>query len=51
MRAVLKKRVSNPLSEYMSSPAFTVRASEPISLATERLKRARVSGLVVVDER
>lgn len=50
MRAVFEKRVNNPLSEFMASPVFTVRAAEPISLATERLERARVSGLVVVDE-
>jgi CBS domain-containing protein len=33
----------------MSSPAFTVRASEPISLATDRLEKAHISGLIVVD--
>ena len=28
----------------------TVRASEPISLATDRLERANISGLIVVDD-
>ncbi len=50
MRAVLEKRVNSPISSYMTSPVFTVRASEPIALGTERLERARVSGLVVVDD-
>ena len=50
MRAIRKKRITQPISEFMSSPAFTVRASEPVSLATDRLSKARVSGLVVVDD-
>jgi len=50
MRAISDKRMSQPLAEFMSSPVFTVRASEPVSLATERLGKARVTGLVVVDE-
>lgn len=51
MLAIRDKRLNKPISTFMSSPVFTVRASEPISLATERLEKARVSGLVVVDER
>ncbi len=50
MVAIRDKRVSLPISEFMSSPLFTVRANEPISLATERLENAHVSGLVVVDD-
>ena len=50
MRAIRQKRVAAPLSSCMSSPAFTVRGSEPIALATDRLSKAHVSGLVVVDE-
>ncbi|MEX2530727.1 MAG: CBS domain-containing protein [Gemmatimonadota bacterium] len=49
MRAIGEKRVKEPLSTYMSSPLFTIRASEPVSLATERLEKARVTGLVVLD--
>ena len=49
MRAIREKRVNEPLSAYMSSPLFTIRASEPVSLATERLEKARVTGLVVLD--
>ena len=50
MLAIRDKKTNTPISRWMSSPAFTVRASEPISLATERLERAHVSGLVVVDD-
>lgn len=49
MLAIRDRRMGTPISRWMSSPAFTVRASEPISLATDRLERAHVSGLVVVD--
>jgi len=50
MRAIADKQVNHPISRYMSSPVFTVRASEPTSLATDRLEQAGVSGLVVVDD-
>ncbi len=46
---VRDKGVNTPISEQMSSPVFTVRAEEPISLATDRLAKARVSGLVVLE--
>jgi predicted transcriptional regulator len=49
MLAIRDKRVNCPISQWMSSPVFTVRHNEPISLATERLAKARVTGLVVVD--
>lgn len=50
MRAIRLVRVGVPLSKFMSSPAFTVRAREPISLAVDRLPKANVSGLVVVED-
>lgn len=50
MAAVEAVRVAKPASEFMSTPVFTVRASESISLATERLGKAHVTGLLVVDE-
>lgn len=50
MRAVRDKRMSHPLREFMSTPIFSVRAEEPVSLATERLERAHVSGLVVLED-
>jgi predicted transcriptional regulator len=49
MRALKEKRVNVPISLFMSSPVFTVRATEPISLATARLEQAQISGLVVLD--
>jgi CBS domain-containing protein len=49
MRVIREKRTTAPISQWMSSPAFTVRASEPISLATDRLEKAHISGLIVVD--
>jgi CBS domain-containing protein len=51
MRVIEEKQVNDPLSKYMSSPVFTIRAEEPLSLAVERLEKARVSGLVVVEDR
>jgi predicted transcriptional regulator len=50
MLAIRDKRVRTPISSAMSSPVFTIRHNEPISLATERLGKARVSGLVVLED-
>lgn len=50
MDAVAEVRLRVPLTDYMSSPVFTIRAEEPVGMATERLGQAKVSGLVVVDE-
>lgn len=50
MQAIGEKRVNKPIADFMSRPLFTIRAAEPISLAAERLEKARVSGLVVVDD-
>ena len=49
MHTIAEQRLNKPLSAYMSSPVFTVRAQEPLSLASERLQKARVTGLVVMD--
>ncbi len=51
MRAVSGEKVRRPISDLMSAPVFTIRAEEPISLATERLERAKVSGVVVVENK
>jgi predicted transcriptional regulator len=50
MRAIRDKRVKSPICEWMSSPVFTIRAEEPVSLAVERLEKAHVTGLVVVED-
>jgi CBS domain-containing protein len=49
-RAVADEREARPLSEIMSAPILSVRAEQPISVAIEKLDRAHVTGLVVVDE-
>ncbi|MEX2528837.1 MAG: CBS domain-containing protein [Gemmatimonadota bacterium] len=47
--AIREKKINRPVRDIMSSPVFTIRADEPISLAVERLEKARVTGLVVVE--
>ncbi len=49
MGAIADKRLAIPISELMSTPVFTVEYDDPVSLATERLEKARVSGLIVVE--
>lgn len=49
MRALEDKKDNHGVEDFMSSPVFTIRAEEPVSLAVERLERARVTGLVVVE--
>ncbi|MEM9694457.1 MAG: CBS domain-containing protein [Myxococcota bacterium] len=49
MTAVAGEKVKAPISRWMSSPIFTVRSDEPIALATERLEKAHVTGIVVVE--
>ncbi len=50
MRVIEAVRVTTPIHAYMSSPVYTVRSTEPLSLATDRLQKARISGLVVVED-
>jgi len=50
MLAIRDKRMKGPISEWMSSPVFTIRSEEPVSLAAERLEKAHVTGLVVVED-
>lgn len=50
MLAIRDKRISLPISELMSSPIFSVRANDPVSLATERLQKAHVTCLVVMND-
>lgn len=49
MLAIRDVRLKRSISDFMSSPVFTVRGEEPLSLATDRLAKAHVSGLVVVE--
>ena len=48
--AIRDKRVDTPIAEVMSTPVFTIPARSPVSLALERLEKARVTGLCVVDD-
>jgi len=50
MSAVRDKGMNSPISDWMSSPALTIRAEEPIAMATDRLRRAHVTGLIVVED-
>lgn len=50
MLALEEKGVNHPVREFMSSPVFTIRAEEPLAMAVERLEKARVTGLVVVED-
>lgn len=49
MSAIAAARVRTPIDDLMHTPVFTVRFDEPVALATERLERAHVSGVVVVE--
>jgi CBS domain-containing protein len=49
MDAIALKRLNKPISTFMSAPLFTIRAHESLSLGTERLEKAHVTGLVVMD--
>jgi CBS domain-containing protein len=49
MRALLQARIALPISAYMSSPALSVEATDPVGAAVDRLAAARVAGLVVMD--
>lgn len=50
MRVVADARVRTALSEVMSTSLVTVRASDPVSVAVDRMAAAHVSGLVVMDD-
>jgi CBS domain-containing protein len=50
MLAVRDKGMNDPISDWMSFPALTIRAEEPISMATDRLRKAHVTGLIVVED-
>jgi CBS domain-containing protein len=49
MRAIADKRIVDPISEHASRSVYSVQYDDPVSLAAERLEKAHVSGLVVVE--
>ena len=50
MLAVRDKRTSDPIGNYMSKPVFSVSFDDSVAVAVERLDKAHVSGLVVVED-
>ena len=50
MLLIRDDKANAPISELMSTPIFKIQADDPISLATERLETAHVSGLLVVED-
>lgn len=50
MQAVVDARVSLPVSELMNQAVVSVRASDPLSVAIDRIASAKQQGLVVVEE-
>ncbi|MFO0694013.1 MAG: CBS domain-containing protein [Polyangiales bacterium] len=50
MLAVADAKIATPIAQYMSKPVLTVPAHETLARAVERLAKAGVSGLVVMDE-
>ena len=49
IRAVMDARIETPISAYMTSPALSTQATDPISQAIEALSQAGVAGVVVLD--
>lgn len=50
MSAVVEKRIAAPLSGFMSHPVFSVSFDDSLAVAVERLDKAHVSGLVVMED-
>jgi CBS domain-containing protein len=50
MRALMGVRVEAPARDFMSSPVVSIVASDPVSVALDRLHDAEVGGLVVLGE-
>lgn len=50
MSALGDAKLRTPVSDYMSVPVLTVRETDTLSLATDKLEDAHISGLVVVDD-
>lgn len=50
LAAIKVSREASRIDEHMSKPAFEIPATAPLSLALDRLGKAHVTGLVVVDD-
>jgi predicted transcriptional regulator len=49
-RALADQRVTTPIRQLMTDAVITVAFDDPVSLALERLEKAHISGLVVVED-
>jgi CBS domain-containing protein len=50
MLAIRDQRLPAPLSAFMTAPVLMIGATEPVRLAVQMLERARVSGVLVVED-
>jgi CBS domain-containing protein len=50
MQGVVDERIATPIAELMNPSVVVVRASDPLSLAIDRMALSHPHGLVVVDE-
>jgi CBS domain-containing protein len=50
MLAIRDQRLPAPISDFMTAPVLVIGATEPVRLAVQMLERARVSGVVVVED-
>lgn len=50
MLAIRDQRMPTPISAFMTAPVLVIGSTEPVRLAVQMLERARVSGVVVVED-
>lgn len=50
MTAIIEEKVAAPIATFMTAPALTIEAGEPVSIAAEKLYGARVTGVIVVEK-
>jgi predicted transcriptional regulator len=50
MLAIRDQRMPTPIHAFMTAPVLMIGATEPVRLAVQMLERARVSGVVVVED-
>ena len=50
MVAIGETRVRRPISDFMSTPILTLRTTDTLKTAVDRLDEAHISGFVVLDE-
>jgi CBS domain-containing protein len=50
MQAIREQRLPTPIHAFMTTPVLMIGATEPVWLAVQMLERARISGVVVVED-